>query len=163
MNNEEIEIQLWEYIDGTSTPEQKVQIEKHIATNGEWRDKYNELLSFNESLHTRLDVELLAKNITADVMAAINQPKTKTKTATFFTWGIRAIAAFFVITISSLLIYSISTAEFTASAPKLSEFNFSLPSYAKESIGMIISASALIFLLMMADSFFRSKLIRKSI
>ena len=39
-----IEQQLWEYIDGISSDEKRTTIEKMLQSNLEWKNKYHELL-----------------------------------------------------------------------------------------------------------------------
>ncbi len=45
----EIEVRLWEYIDGFSDAQEKSAIEKLIAENAEWKAKYHELLEVHQS------------------------------------------------------------------------------------------------------------------
>lgn len=165
MSNEEIEIQLWDYIDGLSTPKEQAQIKHLIATDIAWKNKYQELVTFNKDLQLNLEPDELSTDFAKNVMAQIHEPQAaKTKSTVFATWAIRAIAAFFIISIGLLIASYISTADFSSSTTStLPKFKFTIPSYATKSLHTIIGGAALLFLLMMADSFFRNKLVDKQL
>ena len=63
--HQNIESQIWEYIDGLSTPEERKFIEQLLATNAEWRAKYQELLEFNSSLADNIELYYTQCIITA--------------------------------------------------------------------------------------------------
>jgi anti-sigma factor RsiW len=49
MNQEQnIEQQLWAYIDGVSTNEERSVVEKLLQSNFEWKNKYRELLEVHQ-------------------------------------------------------------------------------------------------------------------
>ena len=47
----EIEVRLWEYIDGFNSDTERSAIEKLIAENAEWKAKYHALLDVHQSLN----------------------------------------------------------------------------------------------------------------
>ena len=47
-----IEQQLWSYIDGLSSSEERSTIQKMIETNLEWKNKYHELIEMHQLLNT---------------------------------------------------------------------------------------------------------------
>jgi anti-sigma factor RsiW len=53
MNRQQsMEEQLWEYIDGTATTEDRQRIDTLLQSQAEWKDKYSELLEINQLLHS---------------------------------------------------------------------------------------------------------------
>ena len=75
------EERLWNYIDGTSSPEEKLLIEKLLKEDNTWKDKYKELLQLNQLLQTP-DLEQPSLRFTKNVMEEIAKlhiaPATKT-------------------------------------------------------------------------------------
>lgn len=104
----EMELRLWEYIDGFSTGEEKTVIEKLIADQAEWRARYEELLQVHQSLNL---VELeepsmrFTKNVMEDIAKLHIAPATRTYINTKIIWG---IGIFFITIIVGFLVYGIS-------------------------------------------------------
>lgn len=113
-NLNEMEIRLWEYIDGFSSDAEKPLIEKLIAENAEWKAKYHELLEVHRSLDL-VELEEPSLRFTKNVMEEIAKyhiaPATKTYINKNIIWG---IGFFFVATILSFLVYGISQVNWTA-------------------------------------------------
>ena len=72
MDHAEIEMRLWEYIDGFSTAEEKSVIEKLVAENAEWKAKYHELLEVHQSLNL-VELEQPSMRFTKNVMEEISR------------------------------------------------------------------------------------------
>ncbi|RFZ92182.1 hypothetical protein D0C36_12120 [Mucilaginibacter conchicola] len=109
-----IEEKLWNYIDGTCPPEEQLAIEQLIATDDVYRKKYDELLRLNSELDMA-EMDEPSMGFTYNVMQAIRaehslQPL-KSRIDGRVIWG---IAAFFIITISALLVYAFSTVNWSA-------------------------------------------------
>ena len=51
-NKYNIDDRLWEYIDGLSSPEERISIEKLLDTNQEWKETYDELLEVHRLVHS---------------------------------------------------------------------------------------------------------------
>ena len=104
----EIEVRLWEYIDGFSDAQEKSAIEKLIAENAEWRAKYHELLEVHQSINL-VELEEPSLRFTKNVMEEITRlhiaPAAKQYINKKIIWG---IAAFFITVIAAFLIYGIS-------------------------------------------------------
>src|SRR5512138_3295643 len=91
-----IEKQLWDYIDGLSSNEERSSIEKLLQSNLEWKNKYHELLEVQEMLKSS-ELEQPSMRFTKNVMEEIAKlhiaPATKNYINKKIIWG---IAAFFI-------------------------------------------------------------------
>jgi hypothetical protein len=100
-----IEQQLWEYIDGISSDEKRTTIEKMLQSNLEWKNKYHELLELQQLLNTT-ELEQPSMRFTKNVMEKIAQyhiaPAAKSYINKKIIWG---IAGFFLTLIGAFLIY----------------------------------------------------------
>ena len=106
MNQQEnLEQQLWSYIDGISSVEERTAIEKLIATNAEWKSKYQELLEVHQLVRST-DLEQPSMRFTKNVMEEIAKfhiaPATKNYINKKIIFG---IASFFITLIVGFLIY----------------------------------------------------------
>jgi len=115
MNQEQnIEQQLWEYIDGISSNEERSAIEKLLQSNLEWKNKYHELLEVHQLMNTA-ELEQPSLRFTKNVMEKIAQyhiaPATKNYINKKIIWG---IAGFFFTLIAIFLIYGLSQVEWTS-------------------------------------------------
>lgn len=136
MNNEHnIEARLWEYIDGICSAEDRLFIDELIATNKEWKAKYQELLELQNLLTNQLELDAPSMRFTQNIMEAITKhhiaPAAKAYINKRVVWG---IAGFFICTIVGLLIAGLaqmnwSLASGSGSLPidfgKLNNVNFS--------------------------------------
>lgn len=117
-NSEETELQLWNYIDGTATPQEAVCIHKLITTDAGWKAKYEELTALNELLgETSLEQPSLrfSKNVMESIAALAF---TSSASQYINTRIIRGIAAFFTLTITGFLIYGITQAQWQTMSDK---------------------------------------------
>ena len=109
----EIEVRIWEYIDGISDAQENSAIEKLIAENSEWRNKYQELLAIHRSLNL---VELeqpslrFTKNVMEDIAKYQIAPATRKYINNKVIWG---IAIFFLTIIVGFLAYGIVQIDWT--------------------------------------------------
>lgn len=109
-----IEGRLWNYIDGNCTLHEQQAIEQLIAHDEVYRKKYNELLQFNSDLAmTEIDEPPMAfvYNVMEAIRAENATKPLKAKIDGRIIWG---IAAFFIITVTSLLVYTFSTVNWSA-------------------------------------------------
>ena len=104
---QQIEIQLWDYIDGLTPVNEKSSIEKLISENMEWKTKYHELLELR-SLINSAELEEPSLRFTKNVMEGIAKyniaPATKKYINNKIIWG---ITIFFLAAITGFLIYGI--------------------------------------------------------
>ena len=109
----EMELRLWEYIDGTST--EAALIERLIAQHVEWKAKYAELLEVHQ-LVNEVELEEPSLRFTKNVMEEIARlqiaPAAKQYINNKIIWG---IAAFFITVIVSFLVYGLSQIDWQSS------------------------------------------------
>jgi len=123
-----IEIILWDFIDGTCTEAEKASVEKLIAENIEWKEKYYELLEVHQLIGaTEPDAPSLrfTKNVMEEIAKNHIAPATNQYINNKIIWG---IAAFFITVIVSLVIYGFSQVDWSVSQGKgyaLPELDFS--------------------------------------
>ena len=106
MNQQQhIEEQLWSYIDGFSSGEERSAIEKLLQSNVEWKKKYQELLDAHQLIKSA-ELEQPSMRFTKNVMEQIAKyqiaPATKTYINKKIIWS---IGAFFITMIVGFLIY----------------------------------------------------------
>jgi hypothetical protein len=113
--NDDMEIRLWEFIDGLADASQRSVIENLIKENREWRLKYEELLDLHQSINlAELDQPSLrfTKNVMEEISKLHIAPAAKTYINSKVIFG---IAAFFITVIVGFLVYAISQIEWSGS------------------------------------------------
>ena len=112
---DEIEVKLWEYIDGLTTAEERTVIETLVRENAEWKAKYQELLEVHQSLNL-VELEQPSLRFTKNVMEEISRlqitPAAKQYINSKIVWG---IAGFFITVIISFLVYGLSQIDWSTS------------------------------------------------
>lgn len=112
--NEEMEIKLWEFIDGLVANEERSSIEQLIATNTAWKQKYAELLELHGSLNL-VELEQPSMRFTRNVMEEIAKyqiaPATKSYLNNKIIWS---IGLFFITMLAGFLIYGIAQIDWAA-------------------------------------------------
>lgn len=110
---QQMEDQLWDYIDGLSTASEKSEIEKLIDSNIEWQTKYRELLEIH-SLVAATELDEPSMRFTKNVMEEIAKyqvaPATKSYINKKIIWG---IGGFFLTTIVGFLVFIFSQVKIT--------------------------------------------------
>ena len=93
----EIEMQIWEYLDGLCSAADRERIEQLIALDNNWRLKYEEMVALNATIGSSLEEEQPAMRFTQNVMDAIDAEAIAPAARTYMNkWVIRGIAAFFM-------------------------------------------------------------------
>lgn len=126
MNQEQnIEQQLWSYIDGISSNEERMSIEKLLQSNLEWKNKYHELLEVHQLINS-VELEHPSMRFTKNVMEKITQyhiaPAAKNYINKKIIWG---IASFFFTLIGIFLIYGFSQVDWTSATDSKSPIDLS--------------------------------------
>jgi hypothetical protein len=104
-----IEEKLWNYIDGTCPPGEQEAIATLIEQDEVYRKKYNELLQLNMEF-AAIEIEEPSMAFTYNVMETIRTEHAKQPLkATIDKRIILGISAFFVLTLAALLIYALSS------------------------------------------------------
>lgn len=125
-NLNEMEVKLWEYIDGFSSDAGRSAVEKLIAENSEWKAKYQELLQVHQSLDL-VELEAPSMRFTKNVMEEIAKyhiaPATKTYINSKIVWG---IGLFFITMIVGFLIYGLGQIDWSAAGDSKSTLGIDL-------------------------------------
>jgi hypothetical protein len=132
MNEQQnFEKQLWEYIDGLSSHEERTSIEKLLQSNIEWKNKYHELLELQQLLRSS-ELEQPSMRFTKNVMEEIAKfhiaPATKNYINNRIIWG---IGAFFITLIVGFLIYGFAQMDWNFQDDSKPIVDFSKVNYGK--------------------------------
>lgn len=123
---EEMEIRLWDYIDGNSGSEERSFIEQLIETNLEWKAKYQELLEVHQMVQGHIELDEPSLRFTRNVMEEIGKyqiaPAAKNYINKKVIWG---IGIFFLATIVGFIIFGISQVNWSAASTIDSKYDFS--------------------------------------
>lgn len=112
---ENIEVRLWDYIDGVSSAEERIAIKNLLSNNSEWQAAYVELLSMQQMI-TSSELEQPSMRFTKNVMDKIslyNASPAVNYLNKKIIWGI-GIA--FIALIAGFLIYAFAQINWTASS-----------------------------------------------
>jgi len=125
MNN--IEEQLWSYIDGTTSSDEQKVISLLIEQDEAYRKKYKELLALNaEFAAMELDEPPMA--FTYNVMESIRNEHAKAPLkARIDQRIIKGIGLFFVLMISAILIYALANTNWSAGLSGKTTLHFTMP------------------------------------
>jgi hypothetical protein len=109
-----IEDRLWDYIDGSSNPDEKSFIDQLIATREAWRNKYHELLELHQLINISLELDEPSMRFSQNVMEKITKhqiaPATKTYINNRIIYG---IGIFFVAMIIGTVVYGLGQVNWT--------------------------------------------------
>lgn len=129
--NQQQEQQLWSFIDGVSSAEERSVIEKLLETNQEWKKKHGELLEIHQLMNSS-ELEQPSMRFTKNVMEKIAllqiAPATKNYINNKIIWG---IAGFFLTIIFSFLIYGFTQVNWNEAGTTKLPVNFSQVDYSK--------------------------------
>ena len=116
LEDDGMEGRLWEYIDGSGSVEERTVIEKLLADNQQWREKYRDLLELHQLVQTS-PLEEPSMRFTKNVMEEIAKyhiaPATRTYIDKKIVWG---IGIFFITLILGFLIYGFSQVNWNTDA-----------------------------------------------
>lgn len=127
-DRDNIEIRLWELIDGISNEADMEQVSVLIATDPIWKAKYEELLSFNAAIVSGLELDEPPVRFTKNVMDMVADVKMAPSINGYINPSvIKGIAAFFVISIILVVGYSLSTVSWTITASSFKMPSLKLP------------------------------------
>lgn len=111
---EEMELQLWAYIDGILPPQEQNTIERLIAEQAAWKAKYAELLQVHQSLAS-MELEEPSLRFTKNVMEEIASlhivPASKEYISKKIVWG---LGGFFLTMIVGFVVYAFSQVNWSA-------------------------------------------------
>jgi hypothetical protein len=109
-----IEDRLWDYIDGSSNPDEKSFIDQLIATQEAWRNKYHELLELHHLINISLELDEPSMRFSQNVMEEIAKYQITPATKTYINKKvINSIGIFFLVMITGMLIYGLGQINWT--------------------------------------------------
>ena len=121
----DMEQQLWNYIDGITSIDEKYSIERMLDSNLEWKNKYHELLQTNQLLKST-ELEQPSLRFTKNVMDSIAKyqisPAAKNYINNRIIWG---IGIFFIVMIVGFLVYGFGQMDWSSSEE--SKYKVDLP------------------------------------
>jgi hypothetical protein len=160
-----IEEKIWSYVDGTCTKAEKQAIGRLIEEDEAYRSVYQEILAFNQEL-MQIELEEPSMPFTYNVMEAIRQEEAlKPLKANIDVRIIKGIAAFFILTISTLVIYAFSTINWSAGGRSGIALDFKLPLFQNYLSGPAMQAFIffdVILALYLLDGYIRRRNFAKS-
>lgn len=109
-----MEERLWNFIDGSSSGDEKPVIEKLLGTDAAWKTKYLELLEVNSLLKaSELDAPSLrfTKNVMEEIARLHVTPAAKSYINKKIIWG---IGIFFITLFIGFLVYGFSQMDFSS-------------------------------------------------
>jgi hypothetical protein len=113
---EEMEVRIWEYIDGLTTSTEKAGIEKLLEENAVWKEKYHELLHLHQSLNL-VELEQPSLRFTRNVMEEISRHSIAPAARKYINNKvILGIGIFFITTIIGFLIYGIGQIDWSVAS-----------------------------------------------
>ncbi|WP_158825756.1 hypothetical protein [Mucilaginibacter lacusdianchii] len=155
-----VEEKLWSYIDGTCTDAEKLHISQLIETNEVYRSMYQDMLAFNQEMQ-QIELEEPSMPFTYNVMEAIRQEEAlKPLKASIDSRIIKGITAFFILTISVVLIYAMSSVNWSAGGHMALPINIKLPSFKSYLSGQAMQSFLffdVILALYLLDGYFRKQ------
>ena len=111
-------MQLWEYLDGACSEADRQRISLLIATDAVWQQQYEELSSLHHSLAANMEAEQPSMRFAKNVMEAVAATHIAPATTRYINRSvIRGIAAFFIITITLVLGYTIADTNWSSGTP----------------------------------------------
>ena len=112
--SEQMEMELWEYIDGLCNEADRLRIAALINTDKLWQQKFEEITEVNSSLASAMEMEQPSMRFAKNVMEAVANVNIAPATKIYVNSSIvKGIAAFFLISIISLLGYAMVNAKWS--------------------------------------------------
>ena len=133
MNRQQtMEERLWDYIDGACSADDQLFIEQLVATNLQWKAKYEELLEVHQLLGNHLELDEPSMRFNQNVMEEISKlyiaPAAKSYINKKIIWG---IASFFILSILGFLIYCFAQVNWSDAGTGGSIVNFNKLDFSK--------------------------------
>ena len=159
MKREEIEIQVWEYIDGVCSVADRERIANLITTDVAWIDAFNELSALHQNIGAGLETAEPSLRFSKNVMEAIDTVKFAPSARGHINqWIIRGIAAVFIAGILTMLVYGFSLAHWsTATTSDYPRLTTGFSSFFSSPVITAIMFVNAILVLVLVDKLLRRK------
>lgn len=127
-NEEHIEQQLWDYIDGLCSDADQRRIALLISQNETWRAKHAELLLLHNSINGNIELEQPPVRFTKNVMEAIAAAHPAAVPKQYINRTLmRGIAAFFIVAIVLMVGLMLASTDWSAPAKEMAYSRIQLP------------------------------------
>ncbi len=162
MEQQDIEMQLWEYIDGLGTETERAAIARLIATDVQWQEQYSSFVALNAEIESAIETEQPSLRFSKNVMEAVAQAHIAPATNRYINPSVlKGIAAFFAISIVAVLVYAVGSVQWNLSAnsflPKVKPVDFHFGKHFNSTIVWIVFAINIILGLAFVDMRLRKK------
>jgi len=125
--HEEIEMHIWEYLDGTCPVADMQRISILIERDNTWKEKYNELSALHKGLAKNMELEQPSLRFTQNVMEAVAKAHAAPATKQYINKGIiRGIAAVFIVMLTTIFGYALANLKGSSSISP-SKARFAIP------------------------------------
>ncbi len=115
---EDIEMQLWAYIDGNCDGAEKQRIASLIAASENWQRTYAELSAFNRECAEGIELGQPSMRFTKNVMEAVAEVHVAPAASRYINPAVlKGLAALFIIPILAIIVYSFSIADWALASP----------------------------------------------
>lgn len=158
---ENMEARLWDYIDGLSSEQERSFIAKLIEENLEWRRKYHELMDVHLLMQQNIELDEPSMRFTQNVMDAVAREQIAPAAKTYIKKSvIRGIAAFFLVSLAALLVYTFANVDWNAfnkSAPTVQLPEVNIGKYMNSTLFNSIAIITTVLALALIDMSIRKK------
>lgn len=161
MNEEQqIEMRLWEYIDGTATIEEKKEMEELLRNNVQWQKLYEELLQMQTFMRKSIELDEPSLRFTKNVMDEIAKTKIAPATKNYINKKIiNIIAGIFIAMIAGLLIFSFTQITWQTESDNSFMNKLNVSNYLnKDTLNIILMVNVILGLILLDRILFRKKM-----
>lgn len=125
MQHQQMNEQLWNYIDGSATSTEKAFVEKMLSANEAWKAAYVQQLELHHLLTHQTELQQPSLRFSKNVMETVAGLQPKAATSTYVNKTIiRSIAAFFIVSLTALLVLAFMQVDWSISSGGSNLFPF---------------------------------------
>lgn len=128
MEQQEMELQIWEYIDGHCDDAGRARMQYMIANDVQWKNLYEQIEKLHTTIAANAELEQPSMRFAKNVMDAIAHTAIARPARSYINpLVIRFIAGFFIVSILALVGYALASADWSVadgSANSRTAFNF---------------------------------------
>lgn len=159
---QDITIQLWDYVEGKCAPDEAVRIQELLVTDANWQQEYKTISLLHKNLLSDTEAEQPSMRFTKNIMEALEtesvaKPAKKYVNPVF----VKSIAAFFIILLTVVIGYTLSLVNWNdKTASSIDSFAAKLPPLSN---GVMLNAfimANIILLLILLDRLLNRNRIR---
>jgi hypothetical protein len=114
MEQQDIELQIWEYIDGNCDDAGRTHVQYMIANDTQWKSLYEQLEKLHTTIAANAELEQPSMRFAKNVMEAIAHTAITRPARSYINpLVIRFIASFFIVSILALVGYALASADWS--------------------------------------------------